>query len=109
MEMDVYQGLAARSGNDGLTTKDKRVNYALGLGECGELQNIVKKHIYHGKSEEEARGEVLDEAGDCLWYIAMLLEAYGLDMADAAAYNISKLKKRYPEGFSEEASQNRPS
>lgn len=43
---------------------------ALGLaGEIGELANLYKK-IYHGQAIRE---KYLEEAGDCLWYLAVLL------------------------------------
>lgn len=107
MELNEYQKLAAVTRNKKLELRDERLNYALGLGESGELQNVVKKHLFHGHSEEEAKAKVLDESGDTLWYIATLLEVYGLTLEDAAQHNVAKLRERYPEGFSEERSINR--
>ena len=107
MDMNEYQKLAAITGNNDTTKVARRLNYSLGLGEAGELQNVVKKHIFHGHSDEEAKANVLDESGDVLWYLAMLADSYGLTLEDIARHNVEKLRKRYPEGFSEYASQNR--
>jgi len=49
-----------------------------------------------------------DELGDVLWYLAEAASAVGLDLEDIASHNVDKLIKRYPEGFSEDQSINRP-
>ena len=41
------------------------------------------------------------------WYIALMSHALGLDMGHVCQENISKLEKRYPEGFHKEQSINR--
>ena len=82
------------------------VNACLGLsGEVGELNDAIKKWIFHGHnlSHEEVKKEI----GDCLWYIAMMCESFGFDLEEIAQMNINKLIERYPDGFSEHASQNR--
>lgn len=44
-----------------------------------------------------------------VWHIwIVLVHACGFDNSEIFAYNVAKLVKRYPEGFSEKASQNRP-
>lgn len=78
---------------------------ALGLGEAGEVQNLIKKHLYHGHDLDIAK--VLDELGDVLWYIAVMAEVLGFDLSYVAELNVNKLKKRYPKGFSEVDSINR--
>lgn len=82
------------------------LNASLGLsGEVGEINDMIKKWAFHGHglSMEEAEKEI----GDILWYVAMMCRSFGFDMQAIAEQNIAKLKKRYPEGFSEEASRNR--
>jgi len=49
-----------------------------------------------------------DELGDVLWYLAEAATAVGLNLEDIASQNVDKLIRRYPEGFSEEHSINRP-
>lgn len=82
------------------------MNAALGLsGEVGELNDIIKKTIFHGHPMDE--GKLKHELGDICWYIVMMCEACGYELEDIMNLNIDKLRKRYPEGFSEEASINR--
>ena len=107
MTFSEYQRLASRTANPDLISQSRRLNYAIGLGESGGIQNAVKKHIFHDHDFAETRGEILDEAGDLLWYLAMLAEAYGLDLEQIARVNVAKLQSRYPNGFCKEASQNR--
>lgn len=78
---------------------------ALGLGELGEVQGLIKKHYYHGHDLPMAK--ILDELGDCMWYMAVLCNTLGFDFSDVADINVRKLKSRYPEGFSHESSINR--
>jgi NTP pyrophosphatase (non-canonical NTP hydrolase) len=96
-----YQREAARTmpkGDEALSVRDAIACTALGVaGEAGELVELSKKHLFHGK--RDVRGAVLTEAGDVLWYLANHLAAYGLTLEDAARANVEKLRERYPEGF----------
>ena len=102
-----YQSLANRSAGAGGDGEQRLVVSALGLaGEAGEFANLVKKMTAHGHPiEEDALG---DELGDVLWYLAEAATAAGLDLEDIANHNVQKLVKRYPEGFSQADSINRP-
>lgn len=74
-------------------------------GEAGEVADLIKKHFGHGHELDLIK--VNKELGDVLWYLSQLAEQFGLSLDDVAQANIDKLKKRYPDGFSEEASKNR--
>lgn len=79
---------------------------ALGItGEAGEVSDIIKKHIFHGHDLDI--DALVKEIGDVCWYVALLCTAIGVDMSSVMEQNIEKLKTRYPEGFSSEASINR--
>lgn len=120
MNIANYQQLAMRT-NDGKCTErlmkcQRRcnpntdiggiVNACMGLpGEVGELTDMIKKWMFHG--HDLSIDDVKKEVGDCLWYIAMMCESFGFSMEEIAQKNINKLIERYPEGFSEHASQNR--
>lgn len=83
-----------------------KANYALGLaGESGEVVDLIKKYVFHGHVED--RFDVEKELGDVLHYLSGLATLYGLSLEEIATKNIIKLAKRYPNGFSQEASQNR--
>jgi len=83
---------------------------AIGLGgESGEVEDIVKKVLFHGKPwTDELRANLIDEAGDVLWYWQNLCLALNVDPNDVMLRNIEKLESRYPGGkFSVTRSENR--
>ena len=82
------------------------LNGALGLaGEAGETLDMIKKWIFHGAELDKVHLE--KELGDVMWYMAMLCNAFGFSLDEVMQLNIDKLKARYPDGFSEAASNNR--
>lgn len=84
----------------------KLIHYSLGLaGEAGEIVDAVKKTLRDGKPLD--RVNLIEEAGDILWYLTNLLTALDSTLEDAAAANIAKLDKRYPQGFTEAGGINR--
>lgn len=106
MEFKEYQNLAKRTANDNNEERYKLANYSMGLsGEAGEVTDYVKKVVFHGHEMDNQK--LKDELGDVLWYIANLAAVRGIELEDIASRNIEKLKKRYPEGFSEERSKER--
>ena len=77
--------------------------YALGIaGEAGEAADLIKKHWFHDHPLD--RDKLVKELGDTLWYIAAIAAVIGVDMETIASVNIDKLRKRYPSGYSREAS-----
>ena len=105
MDFDRYQYGVLRTANPDLSTEEAKMSAALGLGESGEVQNLVKKELFHGHPED--RMSILDELGDVLYYVAWLAYLYDIDLSLIAQMNLDKLKARYPDGFSTEKSINR--
>jgi NTP pyrophosphatase (non-canonical NTP hydrolase) len=106
LTLDKYQKLAARTAGAGGDGDRRLIISALGLaGEAGEFANMVKKLTAHG--HEISPETLADELGDVLWYISEAATTCGLSLGDIAQQNVEKLRKRYPEGFSEERSRNR--
>jgi NTP pyrophosphatase (non-canonical NTP hydrolase) len=106
MDFSSYQSLAARTAGAGRGGERRQIIAALGLaGEAGEFANLIKKLTAHGHAIEPA--ELADELGDVLWYLSEAASACGLSLDEIARGNVEKLRSRYPEGFSEEASRNR--
>lgn len=103
MNMNVYQILAGRTAN---TSDESLTNFALGVaGEAGEVADMVKKAVFHGHTlDKEA---LTKELGDVLWYVSQLAAWADISLETVAEKNIGKLRKRYPEGFSEIASRER--
>lgn len=103
MDLNDYQALAARTADSAEPYSRRVMIAALGLtGEAGEVAELVKKGIGHGHGIQ--RHEIAEELGDLLWYIAEMASVNELDLEAIAEQNISKLKDRYPDGFSTEAS-----
>ena len=106
MTANEYQELAMRTANRLLTEREQLADAALGLaGESGEIADMVKKHLFQGHSLD--RDHLLKEAGDCLWYLALLATVLRCDLASVLTMNIDKLRARYPDGFDAERSINR--
>jgi NTP pyrophosphatase (non-canonical NTP hydrolase) len=106
MTFNDYQKAAARTA---AMTKDPALVLAvfgLGLaGEAGEVIDHLKKHVGH--DHELDREKVAKELGDVLWYVAAIATSLGLELDQVVAANVEKLRKRYPDGFSSEASRSR--
>lgn len=79
---------------------------AIGLcTETGELQDTIKKYIFYGKELDTVNIE--EELGDIFWYTAIICKSLKLDFQTIMEKNIAKLKKRYPEKFTEDRAINR--
>ena len=70
------------------------------LAESGEFAEIMKKILFQGKEmSEENRFHMKRELGDVLWYWIQGCIALGYEPEEVMKENISKLEKRYPNGF----------
>jgi len=118
--LDRYQVEALRTAAMSPSWDKRRGIFGLGIaGEAAEvletavrlcivsggMADIIKKEVGHGHPENSDK--MLKELGDLMWYIAVLSDEYGFSLSEVATANIDKLKARYPEGFSTEASINR--
>jgi len=82
------------------------IHAALGVcTESAELADQVKKAVFYGAKLDKAN--LLEEVGDGLWYMAIVLKTIDKTFGDAMRVNIAKLEKRYPEAFTEEDAINR--
>ena len=107
MDVNEYQKLAMTTLNPALNKRDVLINSVMGLcGESGEAIDIVKKWMAQG--HELDRERLAKELGDIAWYLAEAATALDLSLEDILQANIEKLKKRYPEGFDETRSIDRP-
>ena len=113
-----YQKLAMRTNDGGHADRLQQtmqeydwdipelLNGCLGLsGEAGEFCDQVKKWIFHDSGLDTEH--LQKELGDILWYAALICHAMGWDLDTVMVKNITKLKKRYPQGFDTELSANR--
>lgn len=110
-QTESYTDLALKTLNkDVFEQKDLILNASLGLsGEVGEVNDIIKKYMYHGhKLDDDMKEKIILELGDVCWYVALM--AWAIDKTkfeDVLNKNIAKLEKRYHGEFSTEKSINR--
>ena len=101
----VEQVLEKRNGGREILPENRDL-WAIGLAEeAGEVLGVLKKEYFHDHPRNDEK--LLGECGDVLFYLTCLLYDRGLRLDDAMQTNMVKLKKRYPNGFSKEASRNR--
>lgn len=106
MTANDYQKISHSTLNKSVVGRHILLNAALGIsGEAGEIADHIKKSLYQGHYLNNEH--LVDEMGDLLWYIALMATHIGVALEDVFEYNIEKLKRRYPEGFTEENSINR--
>lgn len=106
MTLDEYQQSAARTANTSLAGDARLVDAAAGLAEeAGEILGIVRKHVYMRHDLDRER--ILAELGDALWCLSAVAGAVGVTLGEVAESNLAKLRRRYPDGYSDEASRSR--
>jgi NTP pyrophosphatase (non-canonical NTP hydrolase) len=104
--LDDYQTAAARTLNPRLTDAERLMDAAAGLAEeGGEVLSLVRKHLY--QSHPLDRDRLAKELGDVLWCLAAVAREAGLGLDAVASANLEKLRRRYPEGYSDEKSRER--
>ncbi len=98
-----FQAMNERLNDDGL----KRLLHAgIGLStEAGEFLDALKKHIFYGKDLDKVN--LAEEMGDLFWYMAIVADELGFEFEEVMNRNITKLKARYGEKFSEEKAEKR--
>ena len=76
------------------THREHLSNFALGIaGESGEVVELIKKHLYHGKPLDTEK--LTEEIGGLLWYVQAMCVEGGITIADAMAYNQEQLEARH--------------
>jgi len=106
MLLNEYQTLAQRTSRKDISPDDHLFNGMLGLaGETGECCDLVKKCFF--QDGRDIRADLMDELGDCLWYIVEAVTAMDWTLEEVARHNVDKLRKRYPDGFDAEHSLHR--
>lgn len=104
--LEAYPYFVNFTRNKNLTPIEELKDYVLGLnGEVGELTDLIKKILYHGKEYDPT--EVLLELGDILYYLTAIMLVLDIDAGEMLLNNNAKLLARYPNGFSKKDSVNR--
>lgn len=106
MLVNDYQKEAMTTLNPVLDKKDVLINSVMGLcGESGEAIDIVKKWLMQG--HELDKEHLIKELGDVAWYLAEAATALDVPLETVLQGNLDKLRQRFPNGFSTEASVHR--
>lgn len=92
---------------EGRKALDMRILHAvMGLStEAGELLGIVKRYTFYNSAM--LAEEMKEEIGDLMWYLALLLDATGLDLQEIMDANIEKLRIRHGDKFRQDNDTNR--
>lgn len=86
---------------DGMSsTKAELLHAAVGIcGEAGELLDAIKKHVIYNKPLDCVN--VVEELGDIEFYLQMMRTALGIEHHEIIEANVSKLSRRYPQGYTD--------
>ncbi len=87
-----------RIGNFTKGARDAKFLAGMGLaGEAGEVCDMLKKHLLHGKVLDKKALTL--ELGDVLWYLQHACNVFEIEMEEVADANVRKLCKRYPDQY----------
>lgn len=106
MTLDDYQRSAERTINRELSDANRLLDASAGLAEeAGEVLALVRKHLFQRHPLDRER--LAKELGDALWCLSIVAASAGLSLDGVARANVEKLRARYPDGFSSDASLSR--
>ena len=92
-----YQELCKSTAKKFETADHEILTWGLGIaGEAGDVASCIKKTVSH---KNDQRDGIRENIGDTLWYMAMICNFYNWDLQEILGENLDKLKKRYPDGF----------
>lgn len=99
MELNTYQDAAKTFAIYPRQNAHLYVLFGL-ASEVGEVTGKVAKAlrgdlgVTNVWDDERFRAALVHELGDCLWFLAMIADEFGLDLNDIATANLEKLLKR---------------
>lgn len=87
------------------TGADGLMHAAAGMaGEAGEVLDLIKKIWANGRPLDfETHEKLVEELGDMMFYMQAMMELLTISPRDVRIANTYKLRKRYPNGYSDEA------
>lgn len=106
-DMNCFIQNAIRTESDRVHPVPPRVEHAAYgcVTESAELLDALKKAKFYGKTLDLTN--IKEEAGDLLWYLAILFDELDTSFEQEAARVIAKLKARYPDKFTLQLAENR--
>lgn len=105
--MENFIALAVRTESPNYYPQNHRLEHAIDgcVTEAGEMQDAMKKAKYYGKTLDLVN--LKEEAGDLLWYLAILFDELGTTFEIEQARVIAKLQARFPDKFTQECAETR--
>lgn len=93
-----YKAYVMHGFNENATNSPMDLMHAcLGMsGELGEVQDAIKKYVFHGKPLDKVK--IIEELGDRIWYDTAFLSLMDISLADVLTANKAKLDSRYKDG-----------
>lgn len=73
--------------------------------EAGECMDALKKAKMYGKQLDTVN--LIEEAGDIMWYLALLADELDVSFEDLWEKNIAKLRVRFPEKYTDHHAEHR--
>jgi NTP pyrophosphatase (non-canonical NTP hydrolase) len=73
--------------------------------EVGEFADLLKRMLFYGKELDIPNGK--EEIGDIQWYCGLAIDVLKTTLDEVQTMNITKLRIRYPEKFTEYDALNR--
>lgn len=93
-QLEKFEAHVARFAQSDLSKDALIANFAMGLsGESGEVTDLLKKHLFHGKPCD--RAALISELGDVLWYWVALCQQFQISPSEVMQCNIEKLERRH--------------
>lgn len=81
-------------------SQKEQIHALLGLvSEAGELAEAFYSSIINDEPLDE--NNIIEECGDILWFLALMVKNMNIDLNKLAEINIAKLKERYPDKYSD--------
>jgi|SRR5579863_8168848 len=102
MDSAEYQQLAMRTAKDMGSFKMNLIHAAMGMSsDSGEFVDCIKKFAIYGKDLDYTNA--LEEIGDVMWFCVLAATTLGYSLGQIMLANVTKLAKRYPDKYSDEA------
>lgn len=103
MDLKEYQELCKLTSKKFETREKEILTWGLGIaGEAGDVASCILKTFAHGNNQKEG---IRENIGDVMWYAIMICNFFDWDFQKILEENLDKLKKRYPQGFTEKHAQ----
>jgi hypothetical protein len=103
---DFCDTLPKRLGVDDVARAELIIHSIVGKAtECGELLEMLQGVLFHDELFDDIH--FIEEVGDGQWYDAIGLKAIDATINEAQRRNIAKLRKRFPDKFTEYDANNR--